>query len=105
MLWGMGVRNVQRFRSGLVFKVHRLLYHTTLGLRVTKKKQSGRRCDLFEVGGALQEPPLSALGEVARVGLLQPVQFVQHLRTSESEPTGYEPLDLDASAYRGTSLK
>jgi len=31
-------RNVQRFRGGLVFKAHRLLYHLTLGLRVIKKK-------------------------------------------------------------------
>jgi len=28
-----------RFRGGLVFKAHRLLYHSTLGLRVIKKKQ------------------------------------------------------------------
>jgi len=32
---------VQRFRGGLVFKAHRLLYHSALGLRVIKKK---RRC-------------------------------------------------------------
>jgi len=31
-------RNVQRFRGGLVVKAHRLLYHSTLGLRVIKKK-------------------------------------------------------------------
>jgi len=31
-------RNVQRFRGGLVFKAHRFLYHSTLGLRVMKKK-------------------------------------------------------------------
>ena len=31
-------RNVKRFRGGLVFKAHRLVYHTTLGLRVIKKK-------------------------------------------------------------------
>jgi len=30
---------VQRFRGGLVFKAHRLLYHPTLGLRVMKKKK------------------------------------------------------------------
>jgi len=30
--------NVQRFRGGLVFKAHRRLYHSTLGLRVIKKK-------------------------------------------------------------------
>jgi len=33
-------RNVQRFRSGLVFKADRRLYHSTLGLRVIIK---GRR--------------------------------------------------------------
>ena len=32
-------RNVQRFRGGLVFKAHRLLYHLTLGWRVIKKKK------------------------------------------------------------------
>jgi len=31
-------RNVQRFRGGLVFKAHRRLYHSTLGLRVINKK-------------------------------------------------------------------
>ena len=31
-------RNVKRFRGGLVFKAHRLLYHSSLGLRVIKKK-------------------------------------------------------------------
>jgi len=30
-----------RFRGGLVFKAHRLLYHSTLGLRVIKKKVHG----------------------------------------------------------------
>jgi hypothetical protein len=29
---------VQRFRSGLVFKAHRSVYHSTPGLRVIKKK-------------------------------------------------------------------
>jgi len=32
-------RNVQRFRGGLVFEAHRLLYQSTLGLRVIKKKK------------------------------------------------------------------
>ena len=31
-------RNVHRFRGRLVFKTHRLLYHSTLGLRVITKK-------------------------------------------------------------------
>jgi len=29
---------MQRFRGGLVFKAHRLVYHSTLGSRVIKKK-------------------------------------------------------------------
>jgi len=29
-----------RFRGGLVFEAHRLVYHSTLGLRVIKKKKS-----------------------------------------------------------------
>jgi len=33
-------RNVQRFRGGLVIKAHRRLYHSTLGLRVKKKKDA-----------------------------------------------------------------
>ena len=35
-------RNIQRFRGGLVFQDHRLLYHLTLGPRVTTGKR--RRC-------------------------------------------------------------
>ena len=29
------------FRGGLVFKAHRLLYHSTLGWRVVEKKKEG----------------------------------------------------------------
>ena len=32
-------RNVKRFRRGLVCEAHRPLYHSTLGLRVIKKKK------------------------------------------------------------------
>ena len=32
-------RNVTRFRGGLVCKAHRLVYHSTLGSRVIKKKK------------------------------------------------------------------
>ena len=32
-------RNVNRFRGGLVLKAHRLVYHSTLGLRVIKKEK------------------------------------------------------------------
>jgi hypothetical protein len=30
---------MERLRGGLVFKAHRLLYHSTLGSRVIKKKK------------------------------------------------------------------
>jgi len=36
-------KNVQRFRGGLVIQAHRLLYHSTLGLRVIKKKMEDRQ--------------------------------------------------------------
>ena len=36
-------RDVQRFRGGLVFKEHRRVYHSTLGLRVTMKKREDVR--------------------------------------------------------------
>ena len=39
-------RNVKRFRGGLVFKAHGLLYHSTLGSRVIKKE---RRCGVWGV--------------------------------------------------------
>ena len=32
-------RNVKRFRGGLVFKAHRLLYHSNLGSGVINKKK------------------------------------------------------------------
>jgi hypothetical protein len=34
-------RYVQQFRGGLVFKAHRLVYHTPLGWRVIKKNKLG----------------------------------------------------------------
>ena len=37
-------RNVKRFRGGLVSKAHILLYHSTLGSRVIKKKKCVRAC-------------------------------------------------------------
>ena len=50
------VRNVNRFRGGLVFKAHGLLYHSTLGLRVImkKKKVQGAECGVQGVGFRVQ---------------------------------------------------
>jgi len=59
---GLLHRNVQRFRGGLVFKAHRLLYHSTLALRViTKKKRGGTACNPRIRGGAGRPPCRSLL--------------------------------------------
>jgi len=39
-----GTKLYLRFRGGLVFEAHRLLYHSTLGLRVIKKKKRRSTC-------------------------------------------------------------
>ena len=38
---GRGSQKLKRFRGGIVFKAHRLVYHSTLGWRVMKKKRRG----------------------------------------------------------------
>ena len=48
------------FRGGLVFKAYRLLYHSTLGLRVIKKKKEGRTHELMN---ASQDRTLPREGE------------------------------------------
>ena len=45
--------HVKRFRGGLVFKAHRLLYHSTLGLRVIKMKKDYRPTPLVHLRGRL----------------------------------------------------
>jgi len=52
-------RNVQRFRGGLVFQAHRLLYHSTLGLKVMKKKEEKRGMDAADKAASLLWPPQS----------------------------------------------
>jgi len=44
--WASLGGNVKRFQGGLVLKAHRLVYHSTLGLRVMKKKKKLSRRDL-----------------------------------------------------------
>jgi len=46
---------VKRFRGGLVSKAHRLVYHSTLGLRVIKKK---KYCRERRVGRRPRAPAL-----------------------------------------------
>jgi len=40
--------NVKRFRGGLVLEAHRRVYHSTLGLRVIKKKNLDLRLEGLE---------------------------------------------------------
>jgi len=56
MVWDRGgvLGDVQQFRGGLVFKAHRRVYHSTLGLRVIKKKKK------------LEEDPLEDFRRVGR---------------------------------------
>ena len=42
---------MKRFRGGLIFEAHRLLYYSTLGLRATKKKAKRRRGEHRDVQG------------------------------------------------------
>jgi len=46
---------VKRFRGGLVFKAHRLLYHSTLSLRVIKKKKRASYLDELEVVAGFEQ--------------------------------------------------
>ena len=56
-------RNVQWFQSGLVLQAHRLVYHSTLGLRVmTQKKERTAR---FRLSGGRRLPSHSL--KIARV--------------------------------------
>jgi len=45
------------YRGGLAFKAHRLLYHSTLGLTVIKKKKKREGSIFPEAGTAAQHPP------------------------------------------------
>ena len=42
---------MKRFRRGLVFKAHRLVYHSTLDLRVIKQKKKKEEEHLGEASG------------------------------------------------------
>ena len=73
---------MQRFQGGLVFKAHRLLYHPTLGLSVSrKKKKKGCAGDMVvsikvsltllgnQMGKGVVRPSLRNAGSGLTVGL------------------------------------
>ena len=72
---------MKRFRGGLVFKAHRLLYHSTLGLRVIK-----RRC-----GGA---PAAISVGATIASGAGACVQRPQMLNRETRFPAASEKVAL-----------
>jgi hypothetical protein len=47
--YDLRISTSQRFRGGLVFKAHRLLYHRTLGSRVIKKKKNAQHVNAFHL--------------------------------------------------------
>ena len=75
--------NVKRSRGGLVFKAHRLLYHSTLGLRVIKNKRKWRR-------HTRQAPSTSPPPAPSHPAAPNKVQCVCE-RERERETTGCEP--------------
>ena len=60
-----GFGNVQRFRGGLIFKAHRLVYHSTLGLRVIKKKKKKKRARRKKAGASSIVIPIPAPANIA----------------------------------------
>ena len=85
----LGQRDVKRFRGGLVFKAHRPLYHSTLGLRVIKKKREGTSSG----GRALRRSCL-----LAKISSGTPASF-----SSCSTPRGPVRRQLDTHRPRQTS--
>jgi len=77
---------MQRFRGWLVFNAHRLLYHSTLGWRVIKKKKKDGAPDVFIVyhrSRASNEVLKDALPSPASLGL-----------------TGYSQVDILGLRYK-----
>jgi len=69
---------VKRFRGGLVFKAHRLLYHLTLSWRVIKKK---KKLGCVHPHAVLSEVERLVLR--ARVPPAMPNQFVRGRSSKE----------------------
>ena len=78
---------MKRFRGGLVFKAHRLLYHSTLGLSVIKKKKKWLKHKPLATGalmGVLAVNSLSPEGLLAQ-WFSAPIlsKYAQHIGASK----------------------
>ena len=60
--WRKTDRNVKRFRGGLVFKAHSVLYHSTLGLRVINKRKRSRERPASGEAATAGVPTFSVFG-------------------------------------------
>jgi len=90
-------RNVKRFQGGLVFKAHRLMYHSTLGLRAIKKKKTtpwrltnkprrARLCAASEGGEPVFNLQLNLVSVNVRCQFKQIGGWRSCLRTRDSPP-------------------
>jgi hypothetical protein len=79
-VWGLECqllrRNVKRFRGGIVFKAHRLRYHSTLGSRVLKKKRKETWSISVEIEKQTGFWPYTDLGNVFVLYFSQPLFWV-----------------------------
>ena len=61
---------MERFRVGLVFTAHRLLYHSTLGSRVIKKMKRKKKNKRHGTLGKLQVEAFEVVVNVCFIGTL-----------------------------------
>ena len=95
---------MKRFRGGLVFKAHRLLHHSTLGLRVTKKKtRVGRPAWPPGSAGTVPEIKFRTVGNVklGRVGF--PLSSQEELGSLSALRKSWAPSQLSGPAWPARS--
>jgi len=73
--------NVKRFRGGHVFKAHRLVYHSTLGLIVIKKKKDTPNAFLRRLAGGLISKHLQFINLV-QGNLLHRTIFISNIKVN-----------------------
>ena len=92
---------MQRFRGRLVFKAHRLLYHSTLGLRVSKKqkkkKDEASHLDLNAWSRARPQDRIGIRGGIDGINRNDGIRF----NDTENNFKVFEDFNLEAKARIG----